>query len=60
VKEVFVKTVEEILKDPEVAERLAKRFNAVPAFLGIEAFRGFVQEEAKKIERLQKLMTGDK
>jgi tripartite-type tricarboxylate transporter receptor subunit TctC len=60
VKEIFAKTVEEILKDPQVAERLAKSFNALPAFLSIEAFKGFVQEEANKIERFQKLMTGKK
>jgi tripartite-type tricarboxylate transporter receptor subunit TctC len=60
VKEIFTKTVEEILKDPDVVDRLAKKFDAVPAFLGPEAFRGFVQEEANKIERLLKLMTGGK
>ena len=60
VVETFTKTAEEILKTPDVVERLAKRFDGVPAFLGPEAFRGFVQEEANKIERLQKLMTGKK
>jgi tripartite-type tricarboxylate transporter receptor subunit TctC len=60
VKGMFAKTVEEILKDPEVVGRLAKKFDGLPAFLGLEAFRGFVQEEATKIERLQKLLTDKK
>jgi tripartite-type tricarboxylate transporter receptor subunit TctC len=60
VTEIFTKTVEEILKAPDVVDRLAKRFDGVPAFLGPEAFRGFVQGEANKIERLQKLMVVSK
>jgi len=56
VKEVFVKTVDEILKDPGVVDRLAKRFDAVPSFIGLETFKTFVQDEANKIERLIKLM----
>jgi len=60
VKEVFVKTVEEILKDPGVVDRLYKRFDAVIAFLGPDAFRASVNDEANKIEHLIKLMTGGK
>ena len=60
VRETIDKTMEEILKDPGVVDRLAKRFDAVPAFLGPDAFKKFVNEEAKKIEGLEKLMVGGK
>jgi tripartite-type tricarboxylate transporter receptor subunit TctC len=59
-REIFAKTIEEILKDPGVVDRLAKKFDSVPAFLGPDAFKTFVQDEANKIERLQKLMSGGK
>jgi tripartite-type tricarboxylate transporter receptor subunit TctC len=60
VREIFVRTVEEIVKDPRVVEQLAKRFDAVPAFLRPEAFERSVREEANVVERLQKLLTGGK
>jgi tripartite-type tricarboxylate transporter receptor subunit TctC len=58
--EVFSHTVEEILKDTAVVDRLAKRLDASPAFLDPQAFRRFVQEEANNVKRLQDLMTGGK
>lgn len=60
VKEIFVKTVEEILKDPGVIDKLGKRFDAIPIFLGPEAFRAFVYEDGSNIERLLKLLGGGK
>lgn len=59
-RDIFAKTVEEILKDPGVVDRLAKKFDAGATFLGPDAFKAFVQDEANKIERLQKLMSGGK
>ncbi len=60
VQEIIVRVVEDILKDPSVVDRLAKNFDSTPAFLGPEAFKGFVQEEGNKIVRLQKFMLGIK
>ena len=54
------KTIEEILKDPGMQDRLWQRFSGVPAFLGPEAFKKFVQDEGNSIQRLLKLMTGEK
>ncbi len=59
-RDVIVKAVEEIMKNPAVVDRLAKRFDATPAFLGPDAFRKFVDDEARRIERLEKLMAGGK
>jgi len=58
--ETFTKTAEEILKGPDVADRLAKKFDAVPTFLPTDSFRQFIQDEASKINRLQGLMSGGK
>ena len=58
--EIFTQTAEEILRDPDVADRLAKKFDAVPAFLPTDSFRQFIQDEASKINRLQGLMSGGK
>jgi tripartite-type tricarboxylate transporter receptor subunit TctC len=58
--EIFTKTTEEVLKDPDVVSRLAKRFDTVPAFLATDSFRQFIQAEANKITRLQSLMSGGK
>ena len=59
-RDTIAKAIEDVVKDPGVMERLAKRFDAVPAFLGPEAFRKFVTEEAQRISRLERLMTGGK
>ena len=60
VREIFVRTVEEIVKGPRVVEQLAKRFDAVPAFLGPKAFERSVREEANVVERLQKLLQSNR
>lgn len=60
VKEVFAKTVEEIMKDPEVIDKLEKRYESLPTFLAGEAFKTFVRDEGHNIERLVKLMAGGK
>jgi putative tricarboxylic transport membrane protein len=57
-RDAIAKAVQDIVKDPSVVDRLSRRFDAVPAFLGPEPFRKFVTDEAQRIARLERLMTG--
>ena len=58
VKKIIIQAAEELSKDPAVVEKLGKRLDAKPTFLGPEAFERFIREEANKIARLRKLMFG--
>jgi tripartite-type tricarboxylate transporter receptor subunit TctC len=59
-RDAIAKAIEDIVKDPAVVERLAKRFDAVPTFLGPDGFRKFVTDEAQRVARLERLMSGGK
>ena len=61
VQKVIVSTVEEILKDPGAQDRLRKRVVDVGIrFRGPGAFREYIDEEYKFVQRILKTMTGEK
>jgi tripartite-type tricarboxylate transporter receptor subunit TctC len=57
VKQTIARTLEEILKDPVVVERLKKMWDGAATFLGPEDFEAFVKEDAKRMDKLVKLLT---
>lgn len=54
--EIFTRTVAEILKDPQVKDTIEKKFEGMPDFQGPDAFKAFVVNETKLIEKYTKLM----
>jgi tripartite-type tricarboxylate transporter receptor subunit TctC len=60
VQEIITEALKEILKDPNVIDKIGKRFNAEPAFIGPRDFKAYVIDRANQTQRLLKLMVGGK
>lgn len=52
----FLRTVEEILKDPKVIDRFETKLNMSVAFISLDAFKGFMLEDARIVEHFQEIL----